>query len=62
MLAKALKNEEIKETVQDLIDRLLYLPEQDRCKFISSLSALFTKHDSKVEIINGVRIYKTKNR
>lgn len=51
-------NEDIKETVQDLIDRLLYLPEQDRSNFIIGLNTLFSKYETNMEVINGVRIYK----
>lgn len=52
-----MNSEDIKETVQDLIDRLLYLPEADKSKFMSGLSTLFSKYETNMEIVNGVRIY-----
>jgi hypothetical protein len=52
-----MNSEDIKETVQDLIDRLLYLSEADKSKFMSGLNTLFSKYETNMEVINGVRIY-----
>ena len=53
-----MNSEDIKETVQDLIDRLLYLSEADKSKFMSGLNTLFSKYETNMEVVNGVRIYK----
>jgi hypothetical protein len=50
--------QEKKEVVQDLIDRLLYLSEADKLKFMVGLNNLFTKYDTNVQIINGIRVCK----
>lgn len=49
------------EIVQDVIDRLLYLPENDKNKFLDNLNKLFNLYAIDVEVVGGVRIYKNKS-
>jgi len=53
---------ERKELVQNLIDRLLYLPETERVTFLDNLNNLFNKYSIAVEIVDGIRIYKIKRK
>lgn len=48
------------EIVQDVIDRLLYLPDNDRKTFLDNLRGLFNSYNIDVEVVGGLRIYKTK--
>lgn len=50
-------NERI-EIVQDVIDRLLYLPEEDLNKFMRGLDALGVKFPLNYYKVQGVRTYK----
>jgi len=51
---------ERKEIVQNLIDRLLYLPDTDRVVFLDNLNSLFLNYNIDVEMVDGLRIYKIK--
>lgn len=51
--------QERNEIIQNLIDRLLYLPEEDLKKFNEHLDTLFYLYDVKVQIVDGIRIYNT---
>jgi len=46
------------EIIQDLIDRLLYLPETDRKVFMRILSSVFHDFPIHYDVVDGVRIYK----
>jgi hypothetical protein len=50
--------DERKEIVQDVIDRLMYLPNKNRELFLSRLGNLFVEFDLDVQTIDGIRIYK----
>jgi len=49
-----------KEKVQDLIDRLVYLPETKLNRFTAALDYIFENYSVDVEVINGVRVYGSK--
>ena len=55
-----LNEQERLELIQDLIDRLLYLPETKMILFIRGLKLLHDKFNIDLVIVNGVRTYKTK--
>jgi hypothetical protein len=46
------------EIIQDLIDRLLYLPKEEMDIFIKILDNLFHDFPVHYEIVDGVRVYK----
>jgi hypothetical protein len=48
---------EQKEIIQDVIDRLLYLPNKDLEQYKKQLNLLVDKHPLDVETIDGIRIY-----
>jgi len=48
------------EIIQDVIDRLLYLPENERAEFMVYLDRLFKVYSTQMEIIDGIRIYNVK--
>ena len=48
------------EIVQDVIDRLLYLSDNDRKAFLDKLNGLFKSYAIDVQVVGGLRIYKTK--
>lgn len=50
--------DERKEIVQDVIDRLMYLSDRDRGVFMSELDKLFFEFELGTQIIDGIRIYK----
>lgn len=52
--------QERNEVVQDVIDRLIYLPEDKLKEFNSYLNTLFNVYSVDVEVVDGVRIYKVK--
>jgi hypothetical protein len=45
-----------KEMVQDVIDRLLYLQDNERTEFISAMSSILGRYQTKVLNVNGLRI------
>lgn len=45
------------EIIQDVIDRLLYLPSKELEQYKKSLNSLVQKHPLDVEVVDGVRIY-----
>lgn len=45
------------ETIQDVIDRLLYLPEEQLKEYKGYLDSLTKVYTVNMEIKNGVRIY-----
>jgi hypothetical protein len=47
------------EIIQDIIDRLLYLPDADRTKFIYYLDILKDVYQVNVRNVDGIRIYET---
>ena len=49
------------EILQPILDRLLYLPEQQKTEFIGYLNTLNNLYNVEVKVINGVRIYDVKN-
>ena len=51
--------DERKEIVQDVIDRLIYLPNKDRGIFMSELDKLFFEFEISTQTIDGIRIYRT---
>ncbi|MFN5250110.1 MAG: hypothetical protein ACK5DE_03625 [Bacteroidota bacterium] len=54
---------ERKETVQDVIDRLLYLPADKLAKYKHFLDTLVELYPIDVRVVDGVRIYNvTKNK
>ena len=59
-LAKPISINVRNEIIQDVLDRLLYLPEDKRKDFIVYLETLFKLYDTDMEIIDGVRIYNVK--
>ena len=54
--------EDRNEIIQDIIDRLLYLPEDKLREFNGYLVTLFDVYKVDVEIIDGIRIYKPKKK
>lgn len=48
------------EIVQDLIDRLIYLPDSEQQFFMSLLTDLFKAYPVRYEIVDGIRVYKIK--
>ena len=55
--------EQRKETIQDVIDRLLYLPDDKLEEYKHYLSVLVSVYPIDVKIENGIRIYHvTKNK
>jgi hypothetical protein len=55
-MMKANTIDERKELVQDIIDRLLYLPELERTAFLNGMAALLSQYNTKVQNVNGLRI------
>ena len=53
--------EERNEIVQEVIDRLLYLPKASRRQFIENLDIMFRVWNIEVKIVDGIRIYKPLN-
>lgn len=51
---------ERKEILQSVIDRLLYLSDNDRKTFLENLNKLFLNYNIDVEVVDGIRIYKIK--
>jgi len=51
---------ERKEILQSVIDRLLYLSDNDRKTFLENLNNLFLNYNIDVEVVDGIRIYKIK--
>lgn len=49
---------EQKEIIQDVIDRLLYLPNKDLEQYKKQLNSLVERHPLDVETIDGIRIYR----
>jgi hypothetical protein len=45
------------EIIQDVIDRLLYLPNKDLEQYKKQLNSLVERHPLDVETIDGIRIY-----
>ena len=51
------------EIVQNVIDRMLYLSEGDKQKFLNNLETLFNVYPLdkfEIEFIDGIRVYKPK--
>lgn len=49
------------EIVQNVIDRMLYLSENDKLKFLNNLETLFNVYplnNLELEIVDGIRVYK----
>lgn len=53
--------EDRNEIIQNIIDRLLYLPEDKAKEFSSYLDTLFYVYKVDVQVIDGIRIYKSKS-
>jgi hypothetical protein len=51
-----------KELVQDVVDRLLYLNEQERVQFDNSIKELLENYPISFQEVNGIRIYSFKNK
>ena len=51
--------EQRNELIQDLIDRLLYLPEDKSREYRSYLNRLNTVYTIPMEVKDGIRIYET---
>jgi len=51
--------EERNEIIQDVIDRLLYLPTDEVQKYKNTLNVLNSLHPIEMVVSNGVRIYET---
>ena len=47
---------ERKEILQSVIDRLLYLSDNDRKTFLENLNKLFLNYNIDVEVVDGIRI------
>ena len=45
------------EILQPILDRLLYLPEEQKAQFVSYLDTLNNMYKVEVKIIDGLRIY-----
>jgi hypothetical protein len=54
---QAQTQQEQNEIIQDVIDRLLYLPNEDLAEYKKQLNSLVELHPLDVEIHEGVRIY-----
>jgi hypothetical protein len=52
--------QERNEVVQEVIDRLIYLPEDKLKEFNSYLDTLFNVYSIDVQVVDGVRIYNVK--
>jgi hypothetical protein len=48
------------EILQPILDRLLYLPDDQKEQFVSYLETLNNMYKLDVQIINGIRIYDIK--
>lgn len=48
------------EILQPILDRLLYLPEDQKAQFVSYLDTLNNMYKVEVRIIDGLRIYDLK--
>jgi hypothetical protein len=48
------------EILQPILDRLLYLPEDQKAQFVSYLDTLNNMYKVEVKIIDGLRIYDLK--
>jgi hypothetical protein len=48
------------EILQPILDRLLYLPEDQKAQFVSYLDTLNNMYKVEVKIIDGLRIYDVK--
>ena len=46
------------EIVQDIIDRLLYLKDEDRKEFLYYIDILKDKYPINCIVVNGIRVYK----
>jgi hypothetical protein len=46
--------------IQEVIDRLIYLPEDDLKKFNSYLDTLFNVYSIDVKVVDGIRVYNVK--
>jgi hypothetical protein len=53
--------EERNETIQDVIDRLLYLPEEQLREYKQYLDRLSQVYSVNMEVRNGIRIYHVTN-
>ena len=53
--------EERNETIQDVIDRLLYLPEEQLKEYKQYLDRLSQVYSVNMEVRNGIRIYHVTN-
>jgi hypothetical protein len=51
--------EERNELIQNVIDRLLYLPEKELVQYEAYLNRLTAVYQIPMEVKNGVRIYET---
>ena len=54
--------QERNEVVQEVIDRLIYLPEDKLKEFNSYLDTLFNVYSIDVKVVDGVRIYNVKRK
>jgi hypothetical protein len=45
------------EILQDIIDRMLYLNEQDRAKFLYYIDILKHTYPIRYKLVDGVRVY-----
>jgi hypothetical protein len=48
------------EILQPILDRLLYLPEDQKAQFVSYLDTLNNMYKVEVKVIDGLRIYDLK--
>jgi hypothetical protein len=48
------------EILQPILDRLLYLPEDQKAQFVSYLDTLNNMYKVEVKVIDGIRIYDLK--
>lgn len=48
------------EILQPILDRLLYLPEEQKKEFVSYLDTLNNMYKVEVKVIDGIRIYDIK--
>jgi hypothetical protein len=45
------------EILQDIIDRMLYLNEQDRAKFLYYIDILKDTYPIRYNVVDGIRVY-----
>ena len=50
------------EILQDIIDRMLYLPESDRKQFLYYISILKDTYPVGVKLVDGIRVYEPQNK